>query len=100
MILILRVYWNRLYKYELAYLFFRLIEGNFIRPVNTKGYFRIAERHIIDYSKRIYKENSLKQISSKISLEPHKYIDIIDRVESVIKIIALKQNRLLIDHSY
>lgn len=95
----LRVYWEMQYKYELAYLLFKLIEGDFIRPINSKGYFKIAEQHIIDYSKNIFTNNSLKQISSKISLEPDKHVGVIRNVENVIKAISCKKNRLLKDYS-
>lgn len=91
----LRVYWNAQYKYELAYLLFKLKEGGYFRTVNSKGYFRIAERHIIDYSEKTFKNNSLKQISSKISLEPNKYINIINIVNNVIYSMCHKSNRLL-----
>lgn len=95
----LKVYWNSKYKYELAYLLFILKERNFIRTVNSKGYFRIAERQIIDYSDKTFKINSLKQISSKISIEPDKHVDITKSVEIIIDKITLKTNRLIKDYS-
>ncbi|OFX28191.1 MAG: hypothetical protein A2X08_10435 [Bacteroidetes bacterium GWA2_32_17] len=90
-----KVYWNAKYKYELAYLLYKLKEDGYFRSVNSKGYFKIAEMHIIDYSNRYFKNNSLKQLSSKITLEPEKYIDIIKNVDSVISAMCHKSNRLL-----
>jgi len=81
----LKVYWNKKYKYELAYLLFKLKESDCYRPVNTKGYFKIAEKYIVDYSGKTFKNNALVKISSKISLNPNKYIDIIEKVDNIIK---------------
>lgn len=90
----LKIFWRAQYKYELAYLLYKLKKEGYFRTSHTRGYFRIAERYLIDYSKNIIKKNALKQISSKISLKPEKYIDIIERVNSIVESMSLNTNRL------
>lgn len=97
--LILKIYWNEQYKYELAYLLFKLKEGNFIRSINTKGYFKIAERYFVNYSGTTYQKNALVKNSSKISKNSNKYIEIIKKVEDVLKVIMQIINELLQDYS-
>lgn len=91
----IKVYWNKQYKYELVYLLFRLKEEGYINTVNSKGYFRIAEQQIMDYSNNVFKINSLKKISSKITKNPHQYIEIIEEVEDIMFAISSYQNGLL-----
>lgn len=88
-----KVRWNMNYKYELAYLLFRLKHDNLIRVVNSKGYFSLAEQYFVDFSKKTLGENSLKRLSSKISTNPIKYKDVIVQVEEIIsKIYNGKKN--------
>lgn len=81
----IKVLWHSRYKYELAYLLFKLKEEGFIQPVNSKGYFRIAEKQIVDFSGNPFRKNSLKKISSKISSDTERYADITKEVNNVIK---------------
>lgn len=82
----LQVHWDMKYKYELARLLYVLAKGDFIRP--RKGVFSVPEKFIVDFSGEKLKSNSLKKVSSKITTDPTKYHDIIDRVEQIIKIIT------------
>ncbi|OQP67260.1 hypothetical protein A3860_02550 [Niastella vici] len=80
----LKVHWNTNYRYELARLLFMLHEKDFIRPVPSKGYFAIAERHIVDFAEKPLPKNALKKLSSKMTQEPDKYKEIISEVDELI----------------
>lgn len=81
----LQVHWDMKFKYELACLLYVLAKGDFIRP--RKGVFSIPEKFIVDFSGTKLKANSLKKISSKITTNPTKYADTIEKIEQIIKTI-------------
>ncbi|MBI5541260.1 MAG: hypothetical protein HY951_14435 [Bacteroidia bacterium] len=83
-----KIFWNTQYQYELAYLLYRLKKDGFLRPVNTKGYFKVAEIHIVDYSGKSFTKNALVKNSSKILKNPKNYIDIISAVDNIMKAIS------------
>ncbi len=76
---------NMKYKYEIAYFLFRFRQDNYFFPVNSKGYFCIAEQHIVDFSGKSLPKNTLKYISCKIRKKPGKYFVIIKETEEIIK---------------
>jgi len=82
----LKVHWDIKFKYELAHLLLRLKDEDFIRP--RKGFFKVAEKYIVDFSEHELTKNSLKKISSKISNEPSEYINIIKKVDEILKVIT------------
>lgn len=79
-----KVHCNMKYIYEIAYLLFRLKQDNFFFTVYSKGYFTIAEQHIVDYSGKTLQKNTLKSISCKICRNPDKYLVIIKEVEMIL----------------
>lgn len=72
-------------KYELAYLLFRLREEQFIKTTGNRGYFSIAEKRIIGMNGETLTPNSLKKMSSKISLQNHKYRAVVEVVDQIIQ---------------
>lgn len=89
----LQVHWDMNNKYELAHLLYSLKEKDFIRIIHNKGYFTIAESHIVGNKGEVLKKNSLKKISSKINTDPTKYLDIIRQVNEVMeKLVKLKRD--------
>lgn len=78
------VRWNMKYKYELAYLIYKLKEGYFIRTINSKGYFCIVENYFVGFSGEKFKNNTLKKLNSKITTESNKYIVVIEKIDNLI----------------
>ena len=84
----LKVRWNMDFKYELAYLFYRLKKGNYIRTINSKAYFAVIENKFTDYFDNKIKKDLLKYISFKINNDTHKYSMVIAHVENILNIIT------------
>ena len=53
--------------------------------VNSKGYFKIAEKYIVDYNGQSYAKNSLARNSSRINKDKEKFKDVIKSVDELIK---------------
>ena len=79
-----KIYWNMQFKYELAYLLYKLKEGGFIHSTNTKGYFKFAENNIFDFSDNKLPKNTLKFLCFKILNNPLKYSETIEEVDRII----------------
>lgn len=79
----LKVRWDMSYKYELAYLLFKLKDRDFIRP--RKGFFSIIEKYVVDLNGTFISKNSLKKMSSKITTDQSKYTETIKTVEEIIQ---------------
>lgn len=85
-----KVYWDMKFVNVLALLLYYLKKEDFIRPIGSKGYFLIAERHICDFSGKPLKENSLKKISSKVLSNKAQNIDIHRKVEHILRLLERK----------
>ncbi|MEM6265657.1 MAG: hypothetical protein AAGI38_24355 [Bacteroidota bacterium] len=79
-----QVVFNLSRKYELAYLLYRLRSLNYIGTSGNKGYFSLAEKRIAGFGGETLTPNSLKKMSSKISLNPEKYRHVTTAVEEIL----------------
>lgn len=84
----LTVSWNVKHTCELANLLYRLHRLDFIRPMGTRGYFSIAEKHIIGFSGEGIKRDSLKKLSSKMTNTPEHYATITNEINLIISQIS------------
>jgi len=81
----IKVHWNREKKYHLAYLLYRLFNEDYIRITGNRGYFCYAEWVFCDMEEKPFKKNSLKKISSKITIEKDKYSHVSKEVDDMSK---------------
>lgn len=88
-----KIYWDFKYRAHLAYLFFRLKELDYIRPVGTKGYFSILERYIVDFSGKSLSKGSLRKLSSKVKQDSEYYALLISDIDAIIETISASRKR-------
>lgn len=86
----LKVRWNPEKKFHLAHLLNRLFTENYARIEGNKGYFTYAEKHFVTFESEYLNPNSLKKISSQVSLFPEEFPSIVEEVDFILKSIAKK----------